>query len=48
MDRGELEGGAKDLGVPFDKHVQNVIRFLEPIEKELGLGAPKPAKAKKG
>jgi predicted hydrolase (HD superfamily) len=48
VDRGELERGAKDLGTPFDKHVQNVIRFLEPIEKDLGLGEPKPAKAKKG
>lgn len=48
VDRGELERGAKELGVPFDKHVQNVIRFLVPIEKDLGLGELKPAKAKKG
>jgi putative nucleotidyltransferase with HDIG domain len=48
VDRGELERGAKDLGVPFDKHIQTVIRFLEPVEKDLGLGEPKPAKAKKG
>jgi predicted hydrolase (HD superfamily) len=47
VDREELERGAKDLGIPFDKHVQNVIRFLEPVEKDLGLGEPKPAKAKK-
>jgi putative nucleotidyltransferase with HDIG domain len=38
VDRGELQRGAKELGVPFDKHVENVIRFLEPIEEELGLG----------
>ncbi|HKY61135.1 MAG TPA: HD domain-containing protein [Gemmatimonadota bacterium] len=48
VDRGELERGAKDLGIPFDKHIQNVIRFLQPVEKHLGLGEPKPAKAKKG
>lgn len=38
VDRGELQRGAKELGVPFDKHVENVIRFLEPVEEELGLG----------
>lgn len=37
--REELQTAAKDLGVPFDKHVQNVISFLEPVERELGLGA---------
>ncbi|MGH7564866.1 MAG: HD domain-containing protein [Gemmatimonadota bacterium] len=45
VDRGELEEGARELGVPFDKHVQNVIGFLAPVEKELGLGEPQPAEA---
>ncbi|HUP00669.1 MAG TPA: HDIG domain-containing protein [Gemmatimonadota bacterium] len=36
--REDLLRGAKDLGVPFDKHVQQVIGFLEPIEEKLGLG----------
>ncbi len=45
VDRRELEAGAKELGVPFDKHVQNVIGFLEPVEKKLGLGEPQPAEA---
>ncbi|MGH7549452.1 MAG: HD domain-containing protein [Gemmatimonadota bacterium] len=45
VDRGELETGAKELGVPFDKHLQNVIDFVEPVEKELGLGEPQPAEA---
>lgn len=39
VDRDELVEGAKDFGVPFDKHVTNVISFLEPIEETLGLGA---------
>jgi len=38
IDREELKRGAKELGVPFDKHVTNVISFLEPIEHKLGLG----------
>lgn len=38
IEREELKRGAKDLGVPFDKHVTNVISFLEPIEASLGLG----------
>ena len=38
IDREELKKGATELGVPFDKHVTNVISFLEPIEHELGLG----------
>lgn len=38
IDREELKRGAKELGVPFDKHVTNVIAFLEPIEHKLGLG----------
>jgi putative nucleotidyltransferase with HDIG domain len=38
IDREELKRGAKELGVPFDKHVTSVIAFLEPIEANLGLG----------
>jgi putative nucleotidyltransferase with HDIG domain len=48
IDREELKKGATEIGVPFDKHLENVIKFLAPIERELGLGAaadssPKPA-----
>lgn len=39
VSREDLMAGAKDLGVPFDKHVQNVISFLVPVEEELGLGS---------
>ena len=39
--REDLMRGAKELGVPFDKHVQQVIGFLEPIEDKLGLGGGK-------
>lgn len=46
--RDELEAGARELGVPYDKHIQNVIRFLQTVEKELGLGQPQAAKADKG
>jgi putative nucleotidyltransferase with HDIG domain len=40
VEREDLTRGAKELGVPFDKHVENVIRFLAPVEKDLGLGKP--------
>ena len=39
VDREELLAGAKEFGVAFDRHVENVISFLEPIEESLGLGA---------
>ena len=39
IDREELKSGASDLGIPFDKHVENMIKFLAPIEVKLGLGA---------
>ena len=38
IDRAHLTQAADDLGVPFDKHVENVISFLRPVEKKLGLG----------
>lgn len=40
VSRDDLTAGAKELGIPFDKHVENVIRFLKPVEKSLGLGKP--------
>ena len=48
IDREELKRGATDLGLAFDKHVENMIKFLTPIEEKLGLGAaassaPEPA-----
>jgi putative nucleotidyltransferase with HDIG domain len=39
VDREDLKRAAVDLGIAFDKHVENVIKFLAPIEEELGLGA---------
>jgi putative nucleotidyltransferase with HDIG domain len=39
IEREELKHGATDLGIALDKHIENVIGFLAPIEKELGLGA---------
>jgi putative nucleotidyltransferase with HDIG domain len=38
IDRDSLKRAADDLGVPFDKHVENVISFLRPVEAKLGLG----------
>ena len=38
IDRDALKRAAEDLGVPFDKHVENVISFLRPVEGKLGLG----------
>jgi predicted hydrolase (HD superfamily) len=38
IDRAALKRAADDLGVPFDKHIENVISFLRPAEKKLGLG----------
>ncbi len=40
IDRGDLKAGADALGIPLDKHIENVIRFLRPVEDELGLGEP--------
>lgn len=39
VSREELEQGAADLGVPFDKHIENVIGFLRAAEESLGLGS---------
>jgi putative nucleotidyltransferase with HDIG domain len=39
VEREDLKRAAVDLGIAFDKHVENVIKFLAPIEQELGLGA---------
>lgn len=38
VSREDIEKGAKDLGVPLDDHIKNVISFLAPVEEELGLG----------
>ena len=38
IDRDSLKRAADDLGVPFDKHVENVISYLRPIESKIGLG----------
>lgn len=38
VSREDIEKGAKDLGVPLDKHIENVVSFLARIEEELGLG----------
>ena len=38
VDREDLKRAAADLGIAFDKHVENVIKVLAPIEGELGLG----------
>lgn len=37
VNREELLKGAEALGVPFDEHVQNVIRAMSAIADELGL-----------
>lgn len=56
VDRDELKDAAADLGIAFDKHVENVIKFLRAVEAELGLGeavaekaapSPKPARSPK-
>lgn len=39
VSRDDIRKGAADLGVPLDKHIENVISFLAPIEEKLGLGA---------
>ena len=38
VDRGEIEAGAKLLGVPLDAHVAFVIEALRPHAEELGIG----------
>lgn len=37
VNREELLKGAEALGLPFDEHVQNVIRAMSEIAQELGL-----------
>lgn len=39
VDREELKQAAAELGVAFDKHVENLVKFLAPIEAQIGLGA---------
>lgn len=39
VSREDIKRGAEDLGIPLDKHIENVISFLAPIEEKLGLGA---------
>lgn len=38
VDRGEIEAGAKLLGVPLEEHVAFVIEALRPHAEELGIG----------
>ena len=38
VDRGEIEAGARLLGVPLDEHVAFVIEALRPHADELGIG----------
>lgn len=38
VSREDIARGAEDLGVPLDKHIENVISYLKPVEKKLGLG----------
>ena len=38
VSREDIQRGADDLGVPLDKHIENVISFLKPVEDRLGLG----------
>ncbi len=38
--REDIQRGADDLGVPLDKHIENVISYLKPVEDQLGLGKP--------
>ncbi|HET7691976.1 MAG TPA: HDIG domain-containing protein [Gemmatimonadota bacterium] len=38
IDRDALKRAADDLGVPLDKHIENVISYLRPVEAKLGLG----------
>lgn len=37
VSREELWKGAEEIGVPFDEHVQNVIKAMSTIADELGL-----------
>ena len=37
VDRGQVERGAADLGIPLDEHVQNVIQALQEAHEPLGL-----------
>ncbi len=40
VNRDEVQQGAEELGVPFEEHVQFVIRALNAVEDRLGLGTP--------
>jgi len=37
VNREDLLKGAEALGIPFDEHVQNVIRAMSEIADKLGL-----------
>ncbi len=39
IDREELKHGAADIGIALDKHIENLIEFLRPVEAQIGLGA---------
>ncbi len=38
VNRDEMEGAARDLGVPYDEHIEHVLGFLRPVEQTFGLG----------
>jgi len=38
--------GVKQLGLPFEEHVANVIEFLRPVQAELGLAPATSAEAR--
>lgn len=37
MNREEIKEGAKELDLPLETHVENVLSFLKPVAAELGL-----------
>ena len=39
VSREDIKRGAEDLGVPLDKHIENMISFLGAVEARLGLGS---------
>lgn len=37
VNRQDIEDGARDLGVPLEEHIQNVLHAMQAISPELGL-----------
>lgn len=37
VSREDIQRGADELGLPLDEHIENVIGFLQPAARELGL-----------